>query len=927
MCLTILRCPVLLLLLTGVVTWSAEPPHPVLTAAGGRADERALKEFTDAEWLALVPTQSPRMGVPCPVDGKGPGSTDWTWDAHQPDHIQCPTCKTSFPSTVLPTKNAMIEVLSGRTVTVPYVDGADGPVLFQSAIDCEKFTFLEGRLGRLGAIYAGTRDERYARIVALVLDAWANKVPHYFITGRGSLPITPAEAERQRWFVSRVSHHNALAHEWPHRCLSAFDCIYDSAALRELSAVRGYDVRTHIARNLFGNIGDVFVQRVRIPWALATNLSLPYMVLADVATVLNRPDYITYLGDYLQATIAENFVRDGMYPESFTYHRGYAGVNLAAAQRVAAFFAVRPADTDALKAIKARCDGQLAFLTRAATAQVPLCYPDGVLPPFGDTALVVENGAKRTRTTSAVLPAYGLVALGAGSGPDQTQVNVSFNDYANHCHADVLGLTLFAHGQELVANSRYVRSAGRGFNNSTLGHSTVVIDRTDQRRGSKQSTGNQGHLFTGGSLVLYEPGTEGIAVASIDGSAAYLGVAQRYQRLVVLNTMDERQPYVLDVFVVEGGRLHDYVLHGAISQAQTGSMIPAGTPLPGERPLLLPAERWRDPQRMEDGFPLYGMLQQVSRAHAPRTWITTFGNDVAQSRLRYHGISGGDGEVLLGRSPVLGELKEGEARASGVPPYARALRPTMVVRRGGDAVLRSIFAGVLEPLTGSGTHITGVTQLPIARTDPEALGIRVTFSDGRTDTLVVNLDYALIRGCPGTTTMVATADGDYVLHGRLGVESVPASGTSRAVAIGAQRFHCRMQDLDRPQAVFNGTLNGAVRQEDGDTADALLTATRLPTDGSLAGRWMTLTFGAYRVIPDARGALPMGLAEQNGISQQFQIERVESVGGTTRIVTRGDHALRMDAHGTTEVMRPKRTFTGAPRFQILAAPLTTARVR
>ena len=440
----------LMLLLAATICWSTEPAHPVLDIGSGRADERAFKEFTDAEWLALVPTQSPRIGVPCPIDGKGPGSTDWQWDPHQPDQVRCPTCKTIFPSTRLPAKNAMVEVLSGRTVTVPYVEGHEGPVLFQSAIVCEKFTFLEGRLGRLAAIYAGTRDERYARIIALVLDAWANHLPNYFITGRGPLPIAPAEAERQRWFVSRVSHHNGLAHEWPHRCLGAFDAIFDSAALRELSAVRGYDVRAHIGRDLFGNIGDVFVQRVKIPWALATNLSLPYLVLADAATVLNRPDYITYLGDYLQATISEGFMRDGMYPESFTYHRGYASVNLGAAQRMAAFFTVRPADTAALKIIKARCDEQVAFLARAATAQVPLCYPDGVLPLFGDTAYVVEDGAKRTRTTSDVLPAYGLVALGSGSGADQTQVDLSFNDYANHCHADVLGLTFFAHGQDLV---------------------------------------------------------------------------------------------------------------------------------------------------------------------------------------------------------------------------------------------------------------------------------------------------------------------------------------------------------------------------------------------------------------------------------------------------------------------------------------------
>ncbi|HEX3134346.1 MAG TPA: heparinase II/III family protein [Planctomycetota bacterium] len=913
------------LLVVAGISWSAEPRHPVLPIAGARADDRALTEFTDPEWLALVPTQSPRIGVPCPVDGKGPGSTDWQWDPHHPETIQCPTCKTTFPSQRLPVKTALVEVLSGRTVQVPYVEGTAGPVLFESAINCEKFTFLEGRLGRLGAIYATTHDERYARIIAMVLDTWADALPHYFITGREVLPISPQEAERQQWFVSRVSHHNGLAHEWPHRSLAAFDAVYDSAALRELSALRGSDVRQHIARDLFGNIGDVFVRRVRIPWALATNLSLPYLVLADAATVLNRPEYITYLGDYLQASIAENLMRDGMYPESFTYHRGYASVNLAAAQRVAAFFAVRPADTEDLKAIKLRVDGQVALLTRSATAQVPLCYPDGALPPFGDSALVIEDGATRERTTSALLPAYGLVALGAGNGPDQTQVCISFNDYANHCHADVLGLTLFAHGQELIANSRYVRSAGRGFNNSTLGHSTVVIDRADQRRGSKQTTGNEGHLFTGGSLVAYKPGTAGIAFASIDGSAAYLEVAQRYQRIVVLNTMDERHPYVLDVFVVEGGSCHDYVLHGAPTQTHAARQEPAGSALAGDHPLLIAGETWRDPQRMEDAFPVYGMIQQVTRSVAPRTWTMTAGDVGRSAQLRYHGVAGGDGDILLGRSPVLGESVAHDQRAADVPPYARSLRPTMVVRRQGNAGLRSVFAGVIEPLMGTSDGITAVSAVPVAGDDPEALAVRVLFTDGRADTLVLNLDDALVHGCRGTTTTVATADGQYLLQGRLGIERASPTRASRAVAIGAELFRCRMQELSRPQASVRGALTGACRRATGSTVDALVTDELLPADGSLSGRWLTLRFGAYHVIPDARGTLPQGVAEQTGITQQFEIDRIERVPGGSRIITRGDHGLRVTAADTTEVMRPQRTFVGTTRFQILAAPLTTDR--
>ena len=197
-----------------------------------------------------------------------------------------------------------------------------------------------------------------------------------------------------------------MAHEWPHNALAAFDCIYDSKALKDLSAQRGYDVRAHIAKDLFANIGDVFAKRVKPQWAIETNLSLPYMVLADAATILNRPDYIDYLNEYLEATM-RNFCRDGMFPESFTYHRGYAGVNYSVAQDVARYFTIRPANTESLCATKARSDERLAFLKRCNEAHWPVCYPNGLIPPFGDSS--AASDAPRTVTHSAVLPAYGFV--------------------------------------------------------------------------------------------------------------------------------------------------------------------------------------------------------------------------------------------------------------------------------------------------------------------------------------------------------------------------------------------------------------------------------------------------------------------------------------------------------------------------------------
>ena len=43
-------------------------------------------------------------------------------------------------------------------------------------------------------------------------------------------------------------------------------------------------------------------------------------------------------------------------------------------------------------------------------------------------------------------------------------------------------------------------------------------------------------------------------MAEVDGGRAYLKKASRYQRLLILNTVDPAHPYVIDLFAVTGGQ-------------------------------------------------------------------------------------------------------------------------------------------------------------------------------------------------------------------------------------------------------------------------------------------------------------------------------------------------------------------------------------
>lgn len=897
-----------------------EPRHPLLAAAG-RGDERLLKQFTDEEWLALVPRQSPRGGVLCPMDDGNPANHGWLWDPHQPDRITCDRTGEVFPSSKFPTKYFHVEVLSGKTVEIPYIEaphrGRVHKIQIQARIDFEKFRFLQGALSRLGSAYAGTRDERYARIVALVLDAWANHVPDYFISGKGGdgEPVSPAEADKQSWFVSRVSDHNNLAHEWPQGCLSAFDCIHDSQSLEELSAKRGYDVRRHIAEHLFGNIGDMFVKRVKPEWAIRSNLSGPYRVLANAATILDRPDYIEYLEEYLQKTIEVSFVRDGMFPESFGYHRGYASENVKVVEAVSRYFAIHPAETDALRGIKARCDERLAFLNHTVTAPYPVYYPDGRLPPFGDTAGTNEE-VKRDITRSALLPAYGFLVLGDGSGSRQTQLDLAFNESNNHCQDDTLAMTLFAFGAEVLGNNPYSRTAGRDYNNSSLSHNLVVIDRRSQIRPRYSP------VSTGGSLTLYEPGIGGIAAAEVDGSRAYLGKASRYQRLIVLNTADPSHPYAIDLFAVVGGTVHDYLLHGATTYEQHAEVSIPTVAMDGPHPMLAAGENWKEPTEMGDNFPVYGMLVNMRRGRSPGDWNVTYRGDEQTPGARLFMVDDGQAEVFCGQSPVLyyGKELSGPRDATRLQPsaaYTKQLRPVTLVRRQSPdgKPLDSLFVGLIEPIERE-SAIESFERLPLAADDPDAVALRIRFTSGREDVLLVNLLNPRVAGCRAGSKTVVTQDKAFALRGRIGVSMRGNPDIERTVMIGADRFKAPSGTLSAEQPIVSGKLLGVQRRSAGDAADAFVTDAEVPEGKALRGRWLSLVFGTLRVAPDKRGNYPMGIKQQMGISQQFQIDRVERVDDRSVIHLADDPAIVMHDDTVTETMRPRRTFEGPCTLEI-----------
>jgi hypothetical protein len=887
-------------------------PRPKDTAAQPWVDK-----LTEAQWLALVPQQSPRSpdwGSCHPA-----GSTTYKWDPLDPDHLTYVDA-TGATIAVLPNPTdghttTPITVLSGKTVDVP-VWTVNGVACYaEETIDYEKSQFLFDRLEELAAAYDSptARKDVYARRIALALDAWATAFPNYFFTNENSgKPINVADAEKKNYTVVQLmSDHNGVGHEMDRGPVYAMDAIYDSQALKDLSTQRGYDVRKKILDDFFGREIDYLLNKIPITTHVATNLSGTPEQFANLAIVLGRTDWIDWLDRYMQLTVV-HILRDGMDGESFSYCYGYLTANRVTTVEMAGYFDVWPPVNDAQRAIQTSSNRYNDLIQKGLDAITSVLEPDGTVPPFGNTNFN-GNGKARMQSHSTLLPAYGHLTLADGTGASQTQVNLNFVDNANHDEQDVLTFTLFGASSELLSDLRYSRMPGRPFTESTMAHNTVTIDRKEQFRTTNEDTGNKGHLFTGGDLLLFEPNLAGISVAEVNGGRAYLGLADRYQRLQVLNTIDPAQPYLIDLFRAHGGGTHDYFLHGATRFDETApppeKTTPAGASslplalLDTPYPLLEGTETFVEPP--QDAEPWYGAFRDVWTAHSTGNWNVIFKATAGVQGTRITMVDDGDVDVFVGKSPAPFRDKMPAETPQAFYAY---WRPSLMVRHRAPAA-DSLFVSVIEPFSGA-PAVTSVERLPLSIKDKDHVALRIKLKSGREDVVLVDLASPVVTGAPSPGRF-ATADGKYALTGRVGV----APGGGKAVLVAGTRFEHDGKDLKAAEAAFTGGISQVLRKDGGCSTDAFVSDAPLPEGDALKGRWIVLTMGSYKVIPSGT-TFPLGVQEQKGIRQPFQIDHVERNGGQTYVVLTADPLLSMAAGKVTETTRPGRTFEGPVSFEI-----------
>jgi hypothetical protein len=885
----------------------SEPPHPILTISGsGSGADSIISGYTETQYTnSFIPHQSPRnddYGFVPPVVS---GDTGWSWNASAPNQITSTPSGTVFPGAVgYQVYTQSVTVMSGNTVSVPYYlragSGTAKSLVF-ALIDYNKLNRLRSDLNKLSPAYISsgathaTRNQTYARRIAIALLDWAGWFPDYYMTAKNSASfINTSPSYILASDLQRASDHNGLAHEWADDELLAFDAIYDSPALTTLSAELGFDVRGYIKTNLFCNEGDFIVYHVPVDIAIQSNLSGPYTVLALVARVLNRPDYILWMDEYLDATVRQKIHRDGALSEGMGYSIGYINENLGAAKNTRDYFLTRPADTVDLQSISNRAGSYVATLTYGQQQWGKIALPNGQLPSFGDTPFNNYFTARNTGN-SALLPSYGTLAFGTGAGAQAVQLNENFSGDNNHMRSDTTAFTLWAFNNEVLGNIRYHNgTAGRQFTEQILAYNAVTIDRADMSSPSANTYGN-------GDLTLYEPGNNGLAVSEIDGQRAYANKASRYQRILLLNTFDVNRPYVVDVFRVTGGTNHDYVLHGSIRYDQTWECSFPLVTNPAPYPMLEGGEVWSEPTDSGDSFPYYGFWRNASSNQAPGDFQITYRDTSASNRdLRLWMTDDGTAKVYIGNTPV-------PSRVNGEPTdywVNNLWRPSSIIRkRVTSGPLQDLFVSVVEPMNNGVSTIQSVERLPMNGSSLESCALRITFTDGRVDTCVVNLRNPQVAGASGGSATVSTTNGQFSLTGRVGFHTT-SPGASRAWIVNGTQFQYPGGVMAPTNLFYSGQITGETRKLNGDTRDAFISSTPLPLGTTLRGKPLSLTFGT------------LSGTSTTGISEMFEIDQVLYTNSQYLVCFTNDHFLEITNTTTREQVAPLRTFNGVNSFEI-----------
>lgn len=485
---------------------------------------------------------------------------------------------------------------------------------------------------------------------------------------------------------------------------------------------------------------------------------------------------------------------------------------------------------------------------------------------------------------NVLLSGFGHAVLGSGTGADQSQVQLHFAGQGGKVdHGDCLSLVWYAHGQLMSGEIGAQLNKLPRWAESTLSHNTVVVDGQDQIGGDAL-----------GSVEMYVSDIKGLSVIQVDGAKSYrhLGV-KTYRRTIILNTIDPKRPYFVDVFEVEGGTTQDYSVHGSVFGDMAGNCSLDMRRMEGERPLLDDGQKWSEPDTENTGFSFpsrkYGVIRNVDTARANEDFSVTFAcKNGKRGGTRVHMTADKSMDVFLGESPSV--------RSDGENVNVHDLKtPHFIARRVGEKGLRSRFVAVYDMFEDQ-AKIRSVKRL---NSLDAYVGLEIDLG-GRVD--------KLLYCSSGKRAMIG---GGVQMKGRLGLVT-EEYGSLKGYLIGGTILRKSSMMVRRKKASYSGRILTETRNAAGGGSNAFTVDVILPTGRELSGKWMIVKHGTG----DLPGPGSDKQMTQGHVTGAYQIDRIERDGARMVVYVTGDHGLEIEDGMTREAFSGWRNFAEASTFVI-----------
>ena len=808
-----------------------------------------VRELDEARVIELVPLQSGLHYIDCPNCDQGKQEGQLTWSIDSPNEVVCEFCKHRYPSEKYPmSDNVTVQSPLGRTAHFPYWKNEQGyRHFFQAKRDDEIRIYLAQQARDLAALYVATKDKQYARRSAVIVDRFAELFPNWCY--HYDYPFQQKEIYDGNVAPNRFrSGYRTARWTWwayldiPLPLILAYDGIRESGVLSELSQERGVDVAARIERDLIRNACD----QVMANQDLLTNMSpSAWRSLIQAGKVIKEPYYVHEPVRRLGRFVETQFFYDGMWSEGSPDYGSQTMGGLSQVLQALQGYSDPPGYVDPIDASRfdnLELSTSFPSLNQAREVLSKMRLPNGRSVPVHDTWSTSKRGTTE-QTKPYLLPALGHACLGGGNGDTQTQFHLTWSGGYGHSHGDNLSLLLFANGQESLSDLGYTHTAYRAWTLATAAHNTVVIDGKNQELGGIKSP-------TDGQLMFYDATDPRVQIVSATGERGYPGLAKNYSRTLVVVDMGEGRRYAIDVFDVEGGQTHDYLLHG---DADRDAIVRSELKLKPIKTLLPPNMKWTPTRnegetgRIAEQHYAYGFLSELSGCDLKANQVVpiTFGSaDATGPKLLVTLLTENDSELIIGKNPSIRRALENDGKLD------QFQRPFMMLRHQATQS-RSRFVSVLEPYVDT-PFIKSIERLPAPK---GTIAIQVR-SDERTDLIVLSAQ------AESVTLRVGTQNA--IFSGEYGVLSLSNDSVKRevkyayAVGKGGWKFgDFEMQPAAACKSPLRAVEAGVLIVDSKDTV--------APEPGSIV-----------RIITDDGWVYPFSIQQSTRVGEQLRLNVVEA---------------------------------------------------